>query len=270
MDTRAAPPLWRDRVERLTRLAIGLGAQVLPTAAPASGGAARAGDSAGTATVDIAVGAFTRTQAGVLDATERVVAVGRAVARVPVIKGTTTGVASLARGALESTRVRGHVERVRAVREARTVVPEYAGRVVERAVDVVPLNRVLDQVDLDSLLERIDVERLIRRVPVQAIIDRVDIDALMQRVDIAALLERVDLNTVVSRVDLDALVERTDLGAVIAQSTGGMASSAVDLVRRQGVGLDVLVASFAARIRQRSLRDSPPGPPLLAGSQASQ
>jgi hypothetical protein len=267
MDTRAVPPPWRDRVERLTRLAIGLGAQVLPTAAPS--GAPGAVDTAGTAAVDIALGAFTRTQAVVLDATERVVAVGTAVTRVPVVAGVTSGAANVARRAFESTRVRGQMVRVRAVREARTDIPEYAGRAVSRAVDIVPLNRVLEQVDLDALLERIDIDRMIRRVPVQAVIDRVDLDAVMQRVDIAMLLDRVDLNGVISKLDLDALVERTDLGAVIAQSTGGMASNAVDLVRRQGVGLDELVASFAARIRQRSLRDSPPGPPLLADSQTA-
>jgi hypothetical protein len=269
MDTRGVPPLWRDRVERLTRLAIGVGAQVLPAPAqPASTGSGH-GDRPGTLAVDIAIGAFARTQTVVLDATERVVAVGSAVARVPVVAGVTSGATHIARRAFESTRVRGQTVRVRAVREARTDIPQYAGRAVSRVVDIVPLNQVLDQVDLDALLERLDIDRVIRRVPIQAVIDRVDLDTVMQRVDIASLIDRVDLNSVITKLDLDALVERTDLGAVIAQSTGGMASNAVDLVRRQGVGLDELVASFAARIRQRSLRDSPPGPPLLAGPQAA-
>jgi hypothetical protein len=268
MDTRGAPPPWRERIERLSRLAIGLGAQLLPSPAP-SGSTPASSDTAGVAAVDIALGAFTRTQSLVLDATERVVAVGTTVARVPVVAGVTSGAAHAARRTFESTRLRGQTVRVRAVREARTDVPQYAGRAVARAVDIVPINSVLDVVDLDSLLERIDIDRVISRVPVQAVIDRIDINSVMQRVDIATLLDSVDLNSVVSKIDLDALVERTDLGAVIAQSTGGMASNAVDLVRRQGVGLDELIASFAARIRHRSLRDSPPGPPLLAGPSAT-
>jgi hypothetical protein len=242
MDTRAVPPPWRERVERLTRLAIGFGAQTLPSPDPSPEITTRAADGAGTAAIDIALGAFSRSQSFVLDATERVVAVGTAVARVPVVASVTSGAAHAAGRALESTRVRGQILRVRAVREVRTDLPEYAGRAVTRAVDVIPLNQILEKVDLDALL---------------------------QRIDLAAMLDRVDLNGVVTKIDLDALVARTDLGAVIAQSTGGMASGAVDLVRRQGVGLDELVASFATRIRQRALRDSPPGPPLLAGQQGS-
>jgi len=62
---------------------------------------------------------------------------------------------------------------------------------------------------------------------------------------------------------VDALVERTDLGRIVAQSTGGVASGAVDLVRRQGVGLDSFVARWAGRLRPRALADAPKGPPLL-------
>ena len=157
----------------------------------------------------------------------------------------------------------------RAAREARTQLPEIAGRAFTRAVEIVPLNRIVEQVDVDAVLQRVDVDLVLRRVSMQSVIDRIDLDAVLERIDLTQVVERIDLNAVLARLDLDTLVERTDLGAVIAQSTGGMASNAVDLVRRQGVGLDELVANFAARIWQRAFRDSPPGPPLLAGEQGA-
>jgi hypothetical protein len=135
---------------------------------------------------------------------------------------------------------------------------ERASSMVSVAVDVIDLNAILDHVDIDAIIRRVDI---------QALIDRVDIDTIVGRVDIGALLERVDVNEIVARIDVDALVEETDLGAVIARSTGGVASGAVDLVRRQGVGLDEAVSRLAARIRPRRLSETPEGPPgLIAGS----
>jgi hypothetical protein len=103
---------------------------------------------------------------------------------------------------------------------------------------------------------------------VDAIVRRLDLDALMGRIDVDALLARIDVNGLVDRLDFDSLVEQTDLGAVIAQSTGGIASGAVDLVRRQGVGLDGLVASWTAHVqRRRAVAAS--GPPLLTNGQGA-
>ena len=153
----------------------------------------------------------------------------------------------------------------------------FAHRAGEAALEKLPLNEImdlvdiqalLDRVDVESLIERVDVEAIIERVDVQKIIDRVDVEAIIDRVDVQKIIDRVDINAVVGKVDLDSVLQKTDLGQVIAQSTGGIASSGVDLLRRQGVGLDGFVARWAARLR-RSLRDAPAGPPLLAGGQPS-
>jgi hypothetical protein len=210
-----------------------------------------------------------------LDATERALDTGAAIARAGMRIGPLRSVVRGARRALEPARAHGEATRVVAVRQTQSALPEYTGRVTRVALDLIELNEILDKIDIDKILERVDVEKIIERVDVekiiervdiQAIIDRVDIEALLDRVDIQRLLDRLDMNEIVAGLDLDALVKNTDLGAIIAQSTGGIASGTVDLVRRQGVGLDGFVARWAVRIRPRRLRDAPAGPPLLVGN----
>ena len=65
------------------------------------------------------------------------------------------------------------------------------------------------------------------------------------------------------KLDLNALVSDTDIGAVIAHSTGGLAAEGLDVVRRQGIGLDSLIFRWAARAMPKRLGDAPEGPPLL-------
>ena len=55
----------------------------------------------------------------------------------------------------------------------------------------------------------------------------------------------------------------TELGAIIAQSTSGVASEALDAVRRQGVSLDNILARVSNRLVGRNVDDLPAGPPLL-------
>jgi hypothetical protein len=126
------------------------------------------------------------------------------------------------------------------------------------------IGAVLEHTDLNRVLDRVDLDRVLARLDVGAVLDRVDLDAILAKVDLNALLSRLDVNSVLEEVDVGALVENTDLGAVIAHSTGGVASSAVDLVRRQGVGLDGVVAGLARRVRRRALADAPTGPPGLS------
>ena len=92
-------------------------------------------------------------------------------------------------------------------------------------------------------------------------IDR-DRDDLVRRVDVDAVLDRVDVNELLKRVDMDALVEETDLGAVIARSSGGMASEALDLARRQAVGLDQFIDRWVRRVVRRK-RPWPAAPSAL-------
>jgi hypothetical protein len=126
---------------------------------------------------------------------------------------------------------------------------------------------VLDSVSVNEILEHIDLNAIVSRVDLNAIVGKVDMNAILNQVDLEALLDQIDLNAMIEKVDLDALVKSTDVGAIIAHSTGGVASDAVDLVRRQAVGVDEFVAALAGRLRLKRAQ-APAGPPLLLGEGA--
>jgi len=155
------------------------------------------------------------------------------------------------------------------------------GRLVDR-IDVsaivakVDVNELISNVDVQGIIERVDVQGIIERVDVQGIIERVDIDALLESVDLNALLSRLDLDAVLSKVDINALVQRldmdalvanTELGSIIAQSTSGVASEALDVVRSQGVGMDNFIGRLANRMMRRDPAELPAGPALLVDGQ---
>ena len=56
---------------------------------------------------------------------------------------------------------------------------------------------------------------------------------------------------------------RTELGGIIVQSTGGIATHALDFVRSQGVGLDEWINRWVDRLLRRKPGVAPDGPPLL-------
>ncbi len=113
---------------------------------------------------------------------------------------------------------------------------------------------------VDLVVAALDVNALLDRVDVDGLLDRVDVDRLLERVDVARLVGRVDIDSIVAQVDMDSLIAQTDLGAVVARSSGGVASSALDVVRSQVVGLDEFVARWVGRLRRRPYV-SPPGCP---------
>jgi len=142
---------------------------------------------------------------------------------------------------------------------ARVDVNELLARVdVPALVDRVDVNQVLRRVDLDALLARVDVN---------ALAGRVDVNQVLRRVDLDALLARVDVNALAGRIDMDALVEETDLGAVIAQSSGGIASEALDAARSQAVGLDKFIDRWVGRALRRK-HPGPAAPPTLLDAAA--
>ena len=138
----------------------------------------------------------------------------------------------------------------------------------------VDVNQVLARVEIDPLVARVDPNPLLDRVDPDALLDRVDPDALLARVDVNALLARVDLNTLLAGVDLDALLRNVDLEAVVrrsgipdivAESTYSMAGSALDVARRQLVGLDVVADRIVDRLMRRAEEQRLEGPPRLVG-----
>lgn len=142
------------------------------------------------------------------------------------------------------------------------------GRVVETVdpdivIEHIDINAIVDRVDLDAVLGRVDLDAVLARVDLDALLARVDVNAIMDRVDVDALLARVDMDAVVRRVDVEAVVQRSGIPEIVAESTSHMAGSALDLARRQLVGLDVVVDRFVDRLFRRKHPERYEGPPLL-------
>jgi uncharacterized RDD family membrane protein YckC len=132
-----------------------------------------------------------------------------------------------------------------------------AGAVTERVVVTVDPDIVLEHVDLNALLSRVDVD---------AVLARVDMDALLARVDLNTPLADVDLDALLRNVDLEALVRRSGIPDIVAESTYSMAGSALDVARRQLVGLDVVVDRIVDRLMRRSEDERREGPPNLVAA----
>jgi uncharacterized RDD family membrane protein YckC len=122
---------------------------------------------------------------------------------------------------------------------------------------------VVDAVDVEELLERIDVEQLLARIDVDEFLDRVDVDHLLDRVDVNRVLDRVDVDRLMARVDIEALTRRAGIGEIVAASTSHITASALDLARRQMVGLDTVVLRVSHRLLGRDPDRLPTGPPAL-------
>lgn len=115
-----------------------------------------------------------------------------------------------------------------------------------------------------EVVSRLDVDGIVRQVDVDDIIRRVDVDEIVKRVDVDDVVRRVDVDEIVARVDVDEIMARTELGSVIVQSTTGVATEALDVVRSQGVGLDNVVTRVTDRVLRRGRGPRPTSPPLLA------
>jgi hypothetical protein len=147
---------------------------------------------------------------------------------------------------------------------ARVDVDALLARVdVDGLVARVDVDGLVARVDADALLERVDVDRVLDRVDVDRVLDRVDVDRVLDRVDIDALMSRVDLERMLAGVDLEALVRRAGIPELVADSTGQVAGSALDLGRRQLVGLDVAIGRAIQRLLGRDPDALPSGPQAL-------
>jgi hypothetical protein len=123
---------------------------------------------------------------------------------------------------------------------------------------------------LDSVAQRVAelvVDLIVRALDVNALLQRVDVNALLARLDVNELLARVDVNALAARIDMDALVEHTDLGAVIAQSSGGLATEALDAARSSAVGLDGFIDRCVDRVVRRR-HPAPVAPPAFRDAAA--
>jgi uncharacterized RDD family membrane protein YckC len=117
--------------------------------------------------------------------------------------------------------------------------------IVPRAVDSIDMNEVVGEIDLDEVLERIDLNALLARIDMDALLDRIDMDALLDRIDMNQLIDRIDLADVIKRVQVDAIVTAT---------ASGLGNRLLDLVRRQLVGLDMLLNRLTDRVLGRHVK----------------
>jgi hypothetical protein len=127
-------------------------------------------------------------------------------------------------------------------------------RVIPAALERVDLNPVIERVDLDRIVERVDVDAIVSRVDVERIVASVDPNPLLAKVDVDRLIERVDVGPVAERA-----LEAVDVGEVIRESTGTLASEALEAAREQAARAD----GAAARLVDRLLRRDRPRDTLL-------
>ena len=134
-----------------------------------------------------------------------------------------------------------------------------------RMLDVVDPDDIMDRVDIDAVLDRVDVNALLTRVDVNAVLDSVDVDVLLDRVDVDRLLARMDVDAIVDRVDVERVVQRAGIPDIVAESTTSVFESALDLLRRQLLALDVILTRGVMRLRGHDDASVPAGPSALAG-----
>jgi hypothetical protein len=151
---------------------------------------------------------------------------------------------------------------------AREVVTGATNAALDRVVPAV-VDAVLQRIDLtDLVLSRVDLHRVVTEALdtldlTDIVLDRVDVDAIVARADIEAVIDRVPIIPLANYV-----IEEIDLPQIIRESTGGVATDAVNSLRVQSVGADQLVSRWADRLllrrRQRNL-DAPGNPESLIG-----
>jgi uncharacterized RDD family membrane protein YckC len=126
-----------------------------------------------------------------------------------------------------------------------------AEAVVPRAVEMIPIDEVLGEIDLDLLLSRIDLNALLARVDLNELMNHIDLDALVARLDVDQVVDRVDIQRLIERLDIEAIVRHAQVDAIIKATAGTLTNRLLDLIRRQLVGLDIIMTRIADRALRR-------------------
>jgi hypothetical protein len=149
------------------------------------------------------------------------------------------------------------------------------GVVVDPVLDaVVPrvADAILSRLDLTSIvLDRVQLEPIIMRALneldlTEIVLSRVDIDAIVATADIEAIIDRVPIVPIA-----DYVIDEIDLPQIIRQSTGGVATEAINSVRVQSFGADQWIARLTDALVRRQHRnvDAPGNPESLQGASES-
>lgn len=105
------------------------------------------------------------------------------------------------------------------------------------------LDRIVPVV-VDAVLDRIDLT--------EVIVDRVDIDRIVARADLGPIIDRLPLVQIA-----DYVIDEIDLPQIIRDSTGGIASEAMNVVRMQSIGVDQMVSKVIdAMLLRRASRNT--------------
>ncbi|HEX5097454.1 MAG TPA: RDD family protein [Acidimicrobiia bacterium] len=128
---------------------------------------------------------------------------------------------------------------------------------VNAILERIDIDELLQHIDVNALMARIDIDQLLDRIDIDAMLDRIDVNRMMARVDIDGMLDRIDVNGMVERVDINAIVEKAHIEEMISRSTRGITQNLLDLVRRQLVGLDVILDRIISRFRRKRPDGSP-------------
>jgi hypothetical protein len=148
----------------------------------------------------------------------------------------------------------------RARREHQVDLSAVVLAVLERLDTSAVLDQVLREVDLTTVvLDEVDLGQVVRSALDQVdltevVLTRVALDAI-----VLAALDRLDLTGIVAeRVDLASLAEQVmddiDLPEIIQESTGSVASEAVQSARLASVDADEAISRFADRLLFRARR----------------
>ena len=131
---------------------------------------------------------------------------------------------------------------------------------VNALVNRLDVDAVVAKVDVDGLIKKVDVNGLVQQVDVDGLVKQVDVDGLVQQVDVGALVGRVDLDALMQQVDIDALLDRIDMpelmrraqiDAIVSNASRGVVTRMLDAVRRQLVGVDLVLGRIVNRVLRR-------------------
>jgi hypothetical protein len=134
------------------------------------------------------------------------------------------------------------------------------GATLDRTVPII-VNTVVARVDLTAIvLDRVDlglvVQRTLDRMDLtQLILDRVDVDEIVARADLENVIDRLPLVEIATYI-----IDEIDLPRIIRESTGGIASDAMDVIRMQSIDVDQAISHVMGLLlrRRRSTVDEAP------------
>lgn len=138
-----------------------------------------------------------------------------------------------------------------AVSVAERAVSGVVGTTLDRTVPII-VNTVVARVDLTAIvLDRVDLGLVVQRT-----LDRMDLTQLiLDRVDVDEIVARADLENVIDRLPLveiaNYIIDEIDLPQIIRESTGGIASDAIDVVRMQSIDVDQAISKLMGLLLRR-------------------